>query len=155
MDKNFTFVLKNKGTSNEGWWLKVSNADELLDYYELDRKYNNVISNYLSNNHQSALTQCISNYSAQYGYTFIQGIVGFQQMVATQQLESIHQYGCIYINRYGGYHGKYKDDIEYEEIIRNSLTFPQKDDKQIKLNHKVESVEYGFISPNGEFYDLT
>ena len=37
MEKKFTFVLKDKGTHNEGWWLKVSNVDELADYYELER----------------------------------------------------------------------------------------------------------------------
>lgn len=30
----FTFVLRDKGTSNQGWWLKISNADELCEYYK-------------------------------------------------------------------------------------------------------------------------
>lgn len=26
--KDFLFVLKDKGTKNQGWWLKISSADE-------------------------------------------------------------------------------------------------------------------------------
>lgn len=32
--KDFLFVLKDKGTKNQGWWLKISSADELCAYYE-------------------------------------------------------------------------------------------------------------------------
>ena len=47
--KDFLFVLKDKGTNNQGWWLKISSADELCAYYEeiVPTRYDKVFENYL------------------------------------------------------------------------------------------------------------
>lgn len=29
---SYTFVLKDKGTLNQGWWLKLSNINEVYEY---------------------------------------------------------------------------------------------------------------------------
>lgn len=29
---SYTFVLKDKGTTNQGWWLKISNIEEYIEY---------------------------------------------------------------------------------------------------------------------------
>lgn len=35
----WTFVCKDKGTNNQGWWLKISNLDELVNYYEKSQSH--------------------------------------------------------------------------------------------------------------------
>lgn len=152
MDKKFTFVLKDKGTGNEGWWLKVSNADELADYYELERNYDNVIANCINGNEDDNRTRAIKMYSEKNSLSLLQGMVGFRQMVASNQLKSIHEDGCIYINKVGGYHGCY-NDVEYATVIRNKLQFPKDGDLDIKPVEKTKDEEYGFLSPSGKFYE--
>ena len=157
MEKLFTFVLKDKGTRNEGWWLKVSNADELSDYYERDNRGSKVITEYMNGEkHKSRLTEAIEMYSANKNLTIWQGYSSFTMMVASQQLDRIREYGAIYINCVGGYHMMCKSDVEYAIVKRNSLTFPKDGEIvegiEIKILPKKKDEEYGFISPIGKFY---
>ena len=159
MEKLYTFVLKDKGTGNEGWWLKISNADELADYYEKDQRINNVMTEYINNEkHKSQLTEAIEQYSANRKLTIWQGATNFTMMVAEKQLECIRKYGAIYINCVGGYHMMSKDDVEYATVKRNCLRFPKEgeivEEIEIKISEKTSiDEEYGFLSPNGKFFD--
>lgn len=158
MEKMFTFVLKDKGTNNEGWWLKISNAEELANYYEKDNRGTKVISEYMNQDkHKGKLTEAIEAYSANRKMTIWQGYSSFTQEVAMKQLEYIDKYGAIYINRVGGYHNAYGESIEYDTTIRNSLTFPKDgevvDSVEIKKCEKIKDEKYGFISPSAEFYE--
>lgn len=150
----FLFVLKDKGTSNQGWWLKISNADELCDYYEATKptRYGNVFENYVygkewnwahpivpNESHaphinEVGLTECVVRWGSKRNYNIIQSIQGFSAMVVEQQLDEIHKSGAIYINAVSGYHGYYPTDKEYAFVRRKELIFPdfKKDEIRVK-----------------------
>lgn len=156
------FVLKDKGTRNQGWWLKISNVDELCAYIsEVDpTRYGKVFENYVmgkewndyhpafkNKNHSPhfnsvPLTDAIVKYGASNGLKIASAIDSFRAMVAFQQLESIRENGAIYINRVGGYHGYYAGDKEYAFIRRKELVFPQFKKDEIRIKQ----------FPNGEHY---
>lgn len=150
----FTFVLKDKGTSNQGWWLKLSSVDELCDYYQEISLVRNekVFENYVYGKEwncyhkdtknvshcphmkEAGLTDAIVRYGSARNYNILQAIQGFTAMVAEQQLDSIRENGAIYVNQMGGYHGYYEKDKEYAVVQREKLIFPefQKADIRIK-----------------------
>ena len=110
----FTFVLKDKGTSNQGWWLKISSVDELCDYYELTlpTRNGNVFENYAygkewnayhperkNDSHcphmkEAALTEVVVRYASERNYSIIQALNSFTYMVAEQQLNEIRESGA-------------------------------------------------------------
>ena len=151
---SFTFVLKDKGTPNQGWWLKVSNVDELSAYYEsinptrmgrvfenymYGKEWNYAHPGHVNKNHaphfaEASLTDAVVRYASQHHYTILEAIHGFQAMVATEQLECIREYGAIYINRNGGYHMRTSGDIEYAFVHRDKIIFPEYTKKEIKIS---------------------
>lgn len=153
----FLFVLKDKGTSNQGWWLKISNYDELAAYYGLvnPTRYGNVFENYVygkeynknSNEHmphhkEEQLTQAVVMYAQQQKLNIINALKGFQLMVAEQQMREIEECGAIYINSCGGYHGYYKGDKEYAYVRRKNLVWPDFKREDIRVKQ----------FPNGKHY---
>lgn len=51
----FTFVLKDKGTNNQGWWLKISSIKELQEYNEktespVIKEFKDVLNRRMSDN---------------------------------------------------------------------------------------------------------
>ena len=153
-EKSFLFVLKDKGTRNQGWWLKIQTVDELNDYYEIiiPTKYGNVFENYMygsewndyhpdhpsertaPHENEKTLTDAVLRYGSKRNYNILQSIQSFRMMVATNQMEDIRKYGAIYINARGGYYGRYKDDKEYAFVRRKNIIFPsyKKEDIRIK-----------------------
>lgn len=47
----WTFVLRDKGTHNQGWWLKISSVDELIAYMQETNpgRYGKVLENHVYN----------------------------------------------------------------------------------------------------------
>lgn len=135
------FVLKDKGTHNQGWWLKISNADELVAYYEKlsGAREEAIFNEYLSKANDpdarySNVTQAVIMNAQKKRLNIYEGIRDFRLTVAMQQLESIHKYGAIYINRVGGYHGAYGNAPEYDFVRRKEPIFPdfKREDIRIK-----------------------
>lgn len=135
------FVLKDKSTHNQGWWLKISTAEELEAYYKqtMGAREENILSEYLEkaedpNARYSNITQAVIMNAQAKRLNIIEGIRDFRLMVAAQQLESIHKNGAIYINRVGGYHGAYEGEPKYDFVHRENLIFPdfKKEDIRIK-----------------------
>lgn len=134
----YLFVLKDKGTSNQGWWLKITDAEQLIDYIEnTDFHADQIIQNYLegkefnseSNKHWPypeyySLTQAIVLFSQSKHLNIFDGIRLFRQELAFTQLHTIRQCGGIYINRKGGYHAINDSDKEYGFVRRKHLVFP-------------------------------
>lgn len=51
----FTFVLKDKGTNNQGWWLKINSIEELQEYNEktespVIKEFKDVLNRRMSDN---------------------------------------------------------------------------------------------------------
>lgn len=149
------FVLKDKGTKNAGWWLKISSPEELLEYLKAtnNKRYGDALENYRFGKEYGArtlqhgphinaepLTQAITmhatNMNAKYGtkMNIIEAIMSFSNMVAARQLDEIINTGAIYINRVGGYHSFYDISEENGFTRRKKLIWPtfKKDEIRIK-----------------------
>lgn len=155
----FTFVLKDKGTSNQGWWLKISSIDELCDYYALTlpTRNGNAFENYMygkewnsyhpsvkNDSHcphrkEAALTDAVVRYGSERNLGIIQALNAFTTMVAEQQMNEIRESGAIYVNAIGGYHGYCAEDKEYAVVKREKLVYPEFEKKDIKI----EKFPYG------------
>ena len=153
---NWLFVLKDKGTSNQGWWLKLQTLDELIEYLKLmyPGRFGHVLENYMYDKEYGALsishgphlkeapiTDAVVRYADRVkrenggkGLNIFQAIEGFAGMVAQNQWREIQESGAIYINSVGGYHGYYPGDTEYNFIRRKELVWPdfKKDEIRIK-----------------------
>lgn len=149
----WTFVLKDKGTNNQGWWLKISTIEELGKYYEQTYgvRYGKVFENFVygkefndirkglpSNRHmphlqEATLTECIVNYASRNNLTILQGISRFVLEVAQTQMDCIRENGAIYINQVGGYHSAYENEPKYDFVHREKLIFPDFKQNQIRI----------------------
>lgn len=136
---DYTFVLKDKGTDNQGWWLKISNVNQFIDYLEQTTSTRNgkMFEDYWSHRgdvtHCRTDTYCVAKHSERNNLSFLQGLNSFSQMVALQQLKTIEETGCIYINRVGGYHGSYEGEPKYDFCRRKELVFPDFKKDQIRI----------------------
>ena len=157
------FVLKDKGTSNQGWWLKLSSAEELAAYVEATHptRYGNVFENYAygkefnNNSKQHAphmqeepITHAVVQYATRQKIpmNILQAIQGFAADIAMQQLETIEETGCIYVNRVGGYHGGYEGELTYGFVRRKQLVFPDFTKDNIRVRRYQDGQHfYAFI----------
>lgn len=142
-------MLKDKGTNNQGWWLQLSNADELAAYLEKTAPtvYGNVLENYvygknhggLENNRlphekEGQLTLGIYQIAGMKNIPFMDAMIQFRNEAALRQLHEIEEHGSIFVNRVGGYHAASEYDKCYNTLFRNDLVFPQftKEDIRVK-----------------------
>ena len=152
----FRFVLKETG-----WWLKIQNVDELLDYYnQIDKtRFKHVLENYIygkewndyheemqNKEHarhwkEAALTDAVVRFGSHHDYNIIESISNFSKMIIEQQLDMLEKTGCIYINRNGGYHGKTTKPAK-GFIYREKLMFPEYQKEDIRI----------LQFPNGKHY---
>lgn len=143
-NNKFTFVLKDKGTHNQGWWLRIQSMEELLDYLELTypTQSSKIIQNYLNDKsgldvphpESESLTQAVVLYGQKNpGFTIYQAIAGFNSIRVTHLVKNLEEYGTVYINCVGGSTFKY-NDIEYAVVRRSSLVWPdyRKEDIRVK-----------------------
>ncbi len=152
---SFTFVLKDKGTTNQGWWLKVSNTEELKEYNENAKSP--IIEAFKSATNcrefESAETWRILHklgiksmplkphvnyegfalgmHAQNNGISLMEAVVKLDVEKITQQIEALEQGFNVYINKNGGWHSG-KDD--YDDWYRSeALVFPNFKKNQIKV----------------------
>ena len=142
----YRFVLKDKGTINQGWWLKISTFEQLHDYYE------KVESNLVAKTFKDYLTcrefgkpeegpvkphlklsstMYLGLYSANRKIGPIEGLMQIQNKKLTHQIQFLSEGYNIYFNRGGGWHfGKndYSDWYDCDEII-----FPEFKKERIRI----------------------
>lgn len=143
MNKPYTFVfLKNKNYGQGGWWLKIKNYDELLNYHQqTNKKYDDVLHNFLvakeAGNgmvHMDYLTYAICLSAKEERKNIIKTINNFASEVFRNQLDSLREYGVLYINSKGGYCFPYNDDlVELQFVKRETLDFPDYKEDEIKI----------------------
>lgn len=151
----YTFVLKDKGTINQGWWLKISNIKELENYYELidnDKMLEGVFDASNCNEFdtkfylerlrkfktmpckphcKSVLALAIGFYGSNNHISALDAAVFMQQQKLKMQIDALKKGDNVYINQNGGWHsGKndYSDWCHKKEIV-----FPKFKKNQIKI----------------------
>lgn len=141
---HYTFVYED---DNKGWWLKISNPEDLCYYHIHNSQWSEVLEDYINNNnkgHLSPLTTAIVMYAQHKKLNIIDAIIQFRMNVFTQQCDVIREYGAICINKVGGYHqiGKYSQFVNRKKLIwpdyqSNDLKisrFPDGEHWYIKIN---------------------
>jgi hypothetical protein len=139
------FVLKDKGTRNAGWWLKISSLEELVEYYrqtypvQYGRAFENYVYGEKFNSFKKKsskvsgqspwpeaenLTTAAAYYASGNHLSILDGLQGLARITAEQQLENIRQYGEVFINPMGGYHSDYDGRHTYDFVRRKELVFP-------------------------------
>lgn len=135
--------MKDKGTHNQGWWLRIQSMEELLDYLELTypTQSSRIIQNYLNDKsgldiphpESESLTQAVVLYGQQNpGFTIYQAIAGFNATRVTHLVKNLEEYGTVYINCVGGSTFKY-NDIEYAVVRRNNLVWPYYKEEDVRV----------------------
>lgn len=142
------FVLRDKDTSNQGWWLKVSSIDELVCYMKetnptrYEKVYENYIADKLYNkesvSHGPYMTEANTTLAVVYTgmrhkCNIYQAIERFAGEVAINQMNSIQEYGAIYINCVGGYTFMHSSDVEYAHVYRQELVWPNFNKDEIRI----------------------
>lgn len=127
----WTFVLKDKGTLNQGWWLKLSSLEEVVHYHET--KFTDICANgykSLMNSKEFGYGEMYANEVAILLGTMSENL----KMPVSEVLErisgknlwemftAIQEGKTIYVNRKGGWHAGIQD---YSDWIRKDvLEFP-------------------------------
>jgi hypothetical protein len=147
----YRFVLKDEGTINQGWWLKIDNLEDLQKYYD------EVDSNRMSEGWESA-TNCrefcsihdlkrtdpqplkphattlgyfIGMHAANNSQSAMQAVIDIQTKKFQSQAEQILKGNNVYINRNGGWHFGKKDYTQWYD--KDKLVFPNFKKNQIKI----------------------
>lgn len=129
---------------NNGWWLKISNGNDLINYHiKTVSTYQKCLDDYLHHIDKydetgrydvfdSQLTYVIVRYAEDKSLTILDAAMQFRMMVASKQLEAIHKYGYIVINKGGGYH---PGPIEYSQFVhRKTFTWPDFKESDIRIS---------------------
>lgn len=131
----YTFVLKDKGTINQGWWLKISSLSQLEDYIgrvsssKVARGIFNARGYYDKKEHAGPLAQVIIQKATLDNTSIVDAGLNIQASSIRSQIDAL-QSGPIYINAYGGWHsgGEYSDWLHRDEPI-----FPDFGKEQIRV----------------------
>lgn len=141
----YRFVLKDKGTNSQGWWLKISTIEELQDYYDktqlgsqLSKGFRSVINcrEFVSRRelesgqsiplkpHVNTPGLAIGLYAVNRNISPVQATLDIGNMKYQAQLTEILNGRPIYINNMGGWHcgGSYSDYLDFDKLIFPSAT---------------------------------
>lgn len=128
---SYTFVLRDKGTLNQGWWLKISTLEELTDYHKSTWRYAYGFERILyddevrydkedtPSNRLGMLMHLRAEHNNQ---SKIDSAVNLQTQVQCKQAEFILKGYNVYINRYGGWCFGEKDYSDW--VRREKMIFP-------------------------------
>ena len=152
---SYTFVLKDKGTNNQGWWLKISNIKDLKDYYYLIDNEKMLKGVYEASNCDefdttyyrerlrkfgsmpckphctSALSFTIGMHASNNQISAMESATFMQHQKFQMQTDALKQGYNIYINQNGGWH--YGKDDYSDWCHQEKLVFPDLKKNQIKI----------------------
>lgn len=139
----YTFLYEEP---DNGWWLKISSAEELGDYMKKTEKmYGDCFAEYMryvvdkkddedgmGRLKLSNRLQAIIMFAEQRRLTIIDAIIQFRMCLFSQMCEAIREAGYIVINKVGGYH---RGPIEYSQFVhRKTFTWPDFKESDIRIS---------------------
>lgn len=133
----YTFVLKDKGTANQGWWLKISKLSELEEYIGnvgskiVARGLCNYLEYKSGREHLNELGAAIRMLALHNNTDVYKSAFDIQSSVIRSQVDALSNGEVIYINSAGGWHagGEYSDFVHKETLIFPDFT---KDNIRVK-----------------------
>lgn len=142
----WTFVLLDKNTSLQSWWLKIKSDTELLKYLELTRsKYGRAFENFVEdklyqpglmihgpNPRHANLTMLAYFYGISTKQSFAAALCDIASITALNMQKALDAHGCVYVNPNGGYN---TSGIESGDFChRKELVWPQFTEQDIKIS---------------------
>lgn len=137
------FVLVGTG-SRSGWWLKITNADELADYHDKHgNKYGNALLNIMHdknaqgthgpNVRELPLSQAAYYHAINHNISPIESLVDIAHQTHIRQLQAIQEYGAVYINSVGGWN--WGTDFEItQRLWKEGFAFPSFTKADIRIS---------------------
>ena len=141
------FVMLDKGTKNQGWWLKITTFEELSSYWEkTSDKWSMVLENYLKDKtfhpklithgphlKYMPLTMAVVLQGERSGQNHIsKAIVNYASNHHLNMYNALQEYGAIYINKNGGWHMDMNQTSD-AFVYRSDLVFPSYTKNSIKV----------------------
>lgn len=136
---SYTFVLKDKGTINQGWWLKLSNINEVAEYFET--KFTDIMKDgfhslYTSKEfghgmeHANNVAWLLGLMSQNLGIPATDVTKRISEITLSNMLDAILDHKLVFVNRSGGYYigGEYSDWLH-----KSTCEFPKFEKKQISV----------------------
>lgn len=143
----FRFVLKDEGTRNQGWWLKISSVGEYFDYkYALgfDDPLVQGVYDYATqighHNHLDYLPTCLYIMAQNRGISIIEAanLLGIES--SHVQLDLLDKGYNLYFNRVGGWHYGKNDFTQW--IDKEELVFPNFKKNEIKIKQFIDGTHF-------------
>lgn len=133
----YRFVLRDKGTPLQGWWLKISTLEELLNYHERTESqivtgFNRLVGIQKNVGTETAGAEMyIENYAANRGLSLAEAVSEIDAGILGDQMGLLLKGYNVYINQRGGWFFGAKDYSDWYDS--ENLVFPDFTEKQIRI----------------------
>ena len=133
----YRFVLRDKGTPLQGWWLKISTLEELLNYHEKTESqmvtgFKRLVGIQKSAGAETAgVEMYIESYAANRGLSLVEASSEIDAGILGDQMEVLLKGYNVYINHNGGWCFGEKDYSDWYDS--ENLVFPDFTKDQIKI----------------------
>ena len=149
------FVLKDKGTINQSWWLKISTMSELEDY--IGTLGGKIIASGIfkeirykqGTEHEDQLASVIRLKATNDNSNIYTAAFNIQADMIRAQVDALQE-GPIFINSFGGWHvgGEYSDFIRSDKLV-----FPDFTKEHIRVKQFPEGTHYYAYIGNTQVHD--
>lgn len=134
----FRFVLKDEGTINQGWWLKVSSVEDYFNYKDalgfgdhLVQGVYDYVTQTANNNHLSDMAILLEMYAKNRGISIIEAANILDMESAYIKFDLLAKGFNLYFNRVGGWH--YGKNEFTQWVDKDELVFPDFKKNEIKI----------------------
>lgn len=133
----YRFVLRDKATPNQGWWLKISTLEELLNYHQstesqMTSGFKRLVGIKKDEDDELKGTErYIEQYAENRGLSIAEAASEIDSGVFVCQMELLLKGVNVYINRNGGWCFGEKDYSDWYDS--ENLVFPDFTEEQIKV----------------------
>ena len=134
----FRFVLKDEGTRNQGWWLKVSTVEEYFNYKDalgfgdpLVQGFYDYVTQTANNNHLSDVAAFLEIYAKNRGISIIEASNQLAIERDYIKFDLLAKGYNLYFNRVGGWN--YGKNEFTQWVDKDELVFPDFKKNEIKI----------------------
>ena len=133
----YRFVLRDKGTPLQGWWLKISTLEELLNYHERTESqmvtgFKRLVGIQKSAGAETAgVEMYIESYAANRGLSLVEASSEIDAGILGDQMGLLLKGYNVYINQRGGWFFGARDYSDWYDS--ENLVFPDFTEKQIRI----------------------
>ena len=138
---DYLFVLKDKDTMNQGWWLKLSTLEDVGNYFEtkftdmMTQGYHSLMQSKEFGHgvmHANEIATLCGLMSENLGIPATQVSQMISSNLLSAMIDAILQNKVIYVNKKGGWHAA-EEEKDLEWVRKKELIFPVFKRNQISI----------------------